>query len=196
MSGVAAPEDGRTPLSRKYAIRIGEHTRPQGYPYTTHKRDLEKIEYRHHPFYGAEVQVIGVLRRFQEVIDLVLLPDGSRLAVPRWMLDPLTCSQLPQRATPCVAPAAVSRLAALIERHRLSAGVPASDSGPSPLTKGIHVPREDSSTLSTVHPGLGGEGKSGVGTVASSPTSALPPNIGSVVEPSGPGRKPTPEPRA
>jgi hypothetical protein len=192
--GTLPARSRRQPVANDREIR--EHTRPQGYPHTTHKRDLKKIEYRHHPFYGTDVQVVGVLRRFQEVIDLVLLPDGSRLAVPRWMLDSLICSQLPQRATPCVAPTAVSRLAALIDRHGLSAGAPASDSGPSTLTKGIHVPREKHSVLSTVHPGLGGERKPGVGTVAAGPTSALPPNIGAVVKPGSPARKPTPESRA
>ena len=47
-------------------------------------------------------------------MDIVQRPDGLQIAVPRWMLDPLVCQQLPQEAKPRVALRVLLRLAELV----------------------------------------------------------------------------------
>ena len=64
---------------------------------------LQKIHYRHHPFYGTEVEVVRALRRFDEQSFVVKLPEGHQIAVPAWMLDAVFCSQLPQCDHPLIA---------------------------------------------------------------------------------------------
>ena len=90
------------------------------HPHTTHKLSFARIEYPHHPFYGMEVEVIRTLRQTGEAIDIIRLPDRARIAVPRWMLDPALCSQLPHEPSPRVALGALMRLAEIVENGRLS----------------------------------------------------------------------------
>ena len=141
-----------------------------------------------------EVKVVRVLRRYQEFIELVQAPDGSHVAVPHWMFDPLTCHSMPQEASPRVALAALLRLSALLQRHRLRPPAGGSKSGSSPLTKGIHVPRQERSILS-IHPGLCTQGQAVVGTVAGSPASPLPSTLDSVITQRGSGQPGTQEPQ-
>ncbi|MGA7395561.1 MAG: hypothetical protein WBV90_10205 [Terrimicrobiaceae bacterium] len=81
------------------------------------------------------MEVLRTLRRACEEIDVVRLPDGLEIAVPRWMLDPLTCSQLPQEARPRVALNALLRLAEIAQGGRLSVEAGASLCGTSTSTK-------------------------------------------------------------
>jgi hypothetical protein len=113
-------------------------------PHTTHELSSpKKIEYRHHPFFGTEVKIIRTLRRFLDEIDIVQLPEGFQIAVPRWMLDPVVCSQLSQEAKPRVAVSALLRLAELIQSRDLPQIRGAARLDPSPLSKGNHVSRPE-----------------------------------------------------
>ena len=89
-----------------------------------------------------EVQVVRTVRRFVDEIDIVQLPAGFQIAVPRWMLDPISCSQLPQEAKPRVALSALLRVVDLVEKRRLPVGCEAALSDTSPPTKGYHVSRQ------------------------------------------------------
>jgi hypothetical protein len=59
--------------------------------------------------------------------------------VPRWMLDSVACSQLPQEVKPRVAVSALLRLADLIQSQDLPQIRGAARLDTSPLTKGKHV---------------------------------------------------------
>jgi hypothetical protein len=119
-------------------------------PHTTHELSPpKKIEYRHHPFSGTEVKIIRAQRRFIDEIDSVQLPEGFQIAVPRWMLDPVACSQLPQEAKPRVAVGALLRLADLLQSHDLPQTQSAACLDTSPLTKGKHVSSRPELNLST-----------------------------------------------
>jgi hypothetical protein len=133
------------------------------------------------------VTVLSTFRQVGQRFHLIGLPDGRRLSVPEWMLDPVACARLPQAATPRLSLAAAARLLVLLERSGLRPAEVRSNSGPSPLTKGTHVPRESSPTLPT-DPGPGSPSSRAVGTTAPSPTSALPSVAGPTAAPSRPPR--------
>jgi hypothetical protein len=109
-------------------------------PHTTHDLSSpKKIQYRHHPFFGTEVKVIRTLRRFLDEIDIVQFPEGFQIAVPRWMLDPVACSQLPQEGKPRVAVRALFQLVQLVQLHRLPPPPKTAGSDTSQPTKAKHV---------------------------------------------------------
>lgn len=118
------------------------------FPHTTHEPLSAKIEYRHHPCYGMEVQVVRARRRGPDAIAIVQRPDGLQIAVPRWMLDPLACQQLPQAAKPRVALRALVRLAELVGTRDLPVRAEASVLEVSPSTQGPHASQEKPSLLS------------------------------------------------
>ena len=70
-----------------------------------------RSHYRHHPFYGSEVEVVRALRRSAEEVLVVKVPQGFQIAVPGWMLDAIHCSRLPQEERQRVALAALLELA-------------------------------------------------------------------------------------
>jgi hypothetical protein len=111
--------------------------------YPLNSRNIQKIEYRHHPYYRAEVKVVRTLRRCLEEIDIVQLPEGFQIAVPRWMLDPVTCQQLPQEAKPRVALSALLRLVGIVQKRTLLVGTDAALLDTTPPTKGNHVSKEN-----------------------------------------------------
>ena len=90
---------------------------------TTHDLYSAKICYRHHPFYGTEVEVVRYLRRTSPAILVVKLPAGPQLAVPEWMLSPLVCEQLKEEAEPRIAIAALQELRQLIDIQPLLTSV-------------------------------------------------------------------------
>ena len=55
--------------------------------------------------------MIRAQRSFAAQIDIVRFDDGEQIALPRWMLDPVLCAQLPQEPKPRVAVSALLRLA-------------------------------------------------------------------------------------
>jgi hypothetical protein len=86
--------------------------------------------------------VVRALRSFLDEIDIVQLPDGVQIAVPRWMLDPVACSQLPQETKPRLSTSALLRLAELVHRHGLPVQVVKATSDASLPTKSEHVSKE------------------------------------------------------
>ena len=87
-------------------------------------------------------------RRGPDAIDIVQRPDGLQIVVPRWMLDPLACQQLPQEAKPRVALRVLLRLAELLKTRDLPVGAETSVLGVSPPTQGHHASNEKSIPLS------------------------------------------------
>ena len=157
------------------AIRKREWRRcASKYPHTTHELSFPKIEYRHHPFYGAEVKVVRTVRRFPDEIDIVQLPQGLQIAVPRWMLDPLACSQLPQEVKPRVALSALLRIAELLQRQRLPISSGGSLSDTSPPTKGHHVSRQNPTLSSSP---LATSQEDALGSVPRSHASSVSPSV-------------------
>ena len=133
---------------------------------------MQKIEYRHHPRFGAEIRVVRALKHFQDEMVTVQFADGRRLGLPRWMLDPETCQRLPQASKPRVAIEALLRLATLWETHRLLPRPNVSGlSVSSPRTEGDYAQRQKraSSSGSTNLPREGV-----VGQVSRRPKTTLP----------------------
>jgi hypothetical protein len=62
---------------------------------------------------------IRALRSFTEHVDIVRLDDGEQIAVPRWMLDPVYCAQLPQETRPRIALPALLRLVSWLAARNL-----------------------------------------------------------------------------
>jgi hypothetical protein len=87
-------------------------------------------------------------RRGPDAIDIVQRPDGLQIAVPRWMLDPLACQQLPQEAKPRVALGALLRLAELVRTRDLPVRAEASVLEVSPPTQDDHASQENPTLLS------------------------------------------------
>jgi hypothetical protein len=143
---------------------------PAAYHHTTHKLSLQKIHYRHHPFYGTEVEVVRALRRFEEESFVVQLPEGHQIAVPAWMFDPVSCDQLPQRDHPSIALRALLELAQLIDAHRLPSPAINSESGPSPRRGGTDALRTEK-ILSSAKAALCEKGA--VGETSPTPSSSL-----------------------
>jgi hypothetical protein len=104
--------------------------------------------------------VIRALRRGNEEVFVVKLPQGLQIAVPGWMLDAIHCGRLPQEARPRVALAALLELAALLNIQRLhfSASRPNSEASPHPETADA---RATKNSLSANQPGLSQEGPLG-----------------------------------
>ena len=92
------------------------------------------------------------LRRCREQIDIVQLAEGFQIAVPRWMLDPVACQQLPQESKPRVALSALRRVQELVQSRGLSHGRAVALSDTSPLTKGDHVSKANPAVLSNPTP--------------------------------------------
>jgi len=120
------------------------------------------------------VKLVRSLRRFVDEIDIVQLPQGFQIAVPRWMLDPATCSQLPQEAKPRVAVSALLRLAELVQSHRLPENDGTAPSGTSQPTKGEHVSRTE---LSLSASSTAASQKDTVGKASRTSTHSLPASV-------------------
>lgn len=111
------------------------------------------------------------LRRFDEESFVVKLPEGLQIGVPGWMLDPVYCSQLPQRDHPLIALKALLELAELIETQRLPSKPSDSQSEPSPGRGGSDALRIKE-RLSSTEAGLCEEGA--VGKTSRTPSGSLP----------------------
>jgi hypothetical protein len=114
---------------------------------------------------------VRALRRFDEQSFVVKLAEGLQIAVPGWMLDPVHCSQLPQRDQPSIALEALLELAQLVEMHRLPSPVINSESGPSSRRGGIDAPRKEERLAST-EAGLWEEGA--VEKTSRTPSASMP----------------------
>jgi hypothetical protein len=113
---------------------------------------------------------VRALRTGQEVVLIVRLPDGFQLAVPRWMLDAVFCSQLPQEPKPRVALAALGQLVELMQAQGLPGERKNSESGASPSPKGNYAPRQQHTALPTE---AGSDPQAPVGEVAGEQSSSL-----------------------
>ena len=85
--------------------------------HTTHPSSITRIGYRPHPFCRQTVEIIRWLRRQPSDSLVVQLPDGIRIAVPSWMLDPLACSQVNHAPAPYVSVDALLVLRALLNHQ-------------------------------------------------------------------------------
>jgi hypothetical protein len=108
--------------------------------------------------------MIRHLRRISSAILIVRLPDGSQLAVPEWMLNPLSCERLIDEAEPRVAISALVELRQLIDSQPL---IPTRDfrSCAQYPTGGQHAQQRESERLAaeTSLRGRGGLGHSSGG---------------------------------
>ena len=141
-------------------------------PHTTHQLSLQKIHYRHHPFYGAEVAVIRVLRRCGQEVLLIKVPAGFQIAIPGWMLDPVFCGGLPQEPRPRVSLVALLALLALSQSQHLPGACGAAQ------TEGSHELKIKDRLLSDP-PHLPQEGP--VGNISRTQSHSLPRTDGAVV---------------
>jgi hypothetical protein len=179
--------NGRASVARR-SVRCrprcsGSRTNGATSPHTTHLLRSPRIEYRHHPYHQAEVKIIRALRSCLDQIDIVQLPEGTQIAVPRWMLDPVVCQQLPQESKPRIALQVLLRLLAMLKTHPLPGGPSAALSDLSPSTKGRHVSEES-------HPSSPGAitsvPKHALAAAARTDSSA----VSSVIDPTHPTRRP------
>ena len=92
------------------------------------------------------------LRSSEEQIDIVRLNDGQQIAVPRWMLDPVYCAQLPQEKRPRVAIPALLRLSEWLTEQILLRGQSALQPEGSNNMKGQHALRQNPPALSAPAP--------------------------------------------
>lgn len=116
-------------------------------------------------------------------IDIVELPEGFRIAVPRWMLDSVTCGQLPQEAKPRAGLKALLRLVELL--NRLPAHFQRAVSEASPPTKGEHASNSIDPILSTL---TAPSQEEPLGSIARSDAPAVPPGAGPTAASSGAGK--------
>lgn len=134
---------------------------------------MQRIEYRHHPRFGADVRVVRTLKHFQEEVVTVQFDDGSRLGVPRWMLDPATCNRLTQATSPRIAVQALLRLLTVWEVHHLhrqDKGPSSRVSSPSTSTEGDYAQSQNRPMPST---STGPSREGAMGQVAHGPETAL-----------------------
>jgi hypothetical protein len=118
-------------------------------PHTTHDPHSIKICYRFHPFNGVEVEVIRFLRISRSVILIVkLLPGGTQIAVPEWMLNPQFCDRLSIEDKPRISIDALMDLRRLIDAQSLSSAAKAPAHAESPAGE-LHGQQQKSSRLAT-----------------------------------------------
>lgn len=120
--------------------------------------------------------MVRALRSSVDRIDIVGLPQGFQIAVPRWMLDPVVCSQLRQEAKPRLALSALGRLVDLVRRGRLPMAPATAASGSSTPAHGHHASRQEASLLSSA---VTPPQEVDLGTVSGIETTALSPPAGS-----------------
>ena len=82
--------------------------------HNTHRLSPQKICYRHHPFFGSEVEVVRALRTCGQAVVVIKVPAGFQVAIPTWMLDSVQCQSLRQEARPRASLAALLELLALV----------------------------------------------------------------------------------
>ena len=129
----------------------GCRTRPRGdgsrtsaavYPHTAHESSALQICYRHHPFFGSEVDLVRTLRRNHADVVVVSLPDQVQIAVPRWMLDPRACDQLPAEDCARIGLPALRSLRTLLNSQPLSVTGSREDSCATRIPGGIDAQTE------------------------------------------------------
>jgi hypothetical protein len=89
------------------------------YQRNAHQLSLGRIHYRHHPFFGQEVEILHPFPALSSTHWIVRLQEGLRIAVPTWMLDAIFCDQLKEEASPRVAVFALLSLSDLLDHQEL-----------------------------------------------------------------------------
>lgn len=123
---------------------------------TAHHGKTARIEYRYHPLFGREVQVV---RRYpREGADgvLIALPDGSHCVIPGWMLQAATCACLVDAPTPRISIDALLDLRSVLDSQSTPADSAADDGDASRAEEGDdHADSADSDASPALVP-LGG----------------------------------------
>jgi hypothetical protein len=97
-----------------------QHVDGAAYPHTAQQLGRSRICYPFHPFFGHEVEILRWLRRQEEPCAVVRI-DGEgqaealRIAVPRWMLDPVACQNMQTQARPRIDLRALQQLRQLLD---------------------------------------------------------------------------------
>ena len=89
------------------------------------------------------MKIIRALRSYLDEIDIVQLPQGTQIGVPRWMLDPVVCERLSQESKARIALPVLIRLLDLVRICALPIHSAVALSGLSPSTKGQHASEEN-----------------------------------------------------
>jgi hypothetical protein len=99
------------------------------------------ICYRYHPFYNSSGRILRRSRYRGGEEFVIELDDRTAIAVPAWMLDPVSCERLVVEPRPGLALAALRELRRLVDAHSMSqAGKVGSTDGSSNPSGGRHEP--------------------------------------------------------
>src|SRR3954452_25177962 len=88
--------------------------------HTAHPSPSVTICYRYHPFYNCSGRILRRSRYRGGEQFVVQLDDGTALAVPAWMLDPLLCAGLIVEPRPRLSQGSLRVVRRLIDSHPLS----------------------------------------------------------------------------
>ncbi len=136
----------------------------------THNPQSATVHYPYHPLYGQE---IGVVRRYPSRNSdgyLIEWPDGSRRAIPGWMLDPISCAKVRCMKEPILALSALCSLRLLLDSQPfISTSTCATISGESLPPGGKHETKNVTNSA-PVRP----DGRSPVGSVSEEDAEPLP----------------------
>ena len=83
--------------------------------HTAHIPGSGAIHYRHHPLFGEEVEVLRRCRRDAVDCVMIVVADGTRCLIPKWMLDSASCSTVVDQDTPTIAFSALCSLRDLLD---------------------------------------------------------------------------------
>ena len=78
------------------------------------------ICYRYHPFYNSSGRILRRSRYRGGEEFVIELDDRTAIAVPAWMLDPVSCERLVVEPRPRLGLAALRELRRLVEAHPVS----------------------------------------------------------------------------
>ena len=119
--------------------------------HTAHEPACQRVCYRFHPLFGKSISVI---RRYPITSPdgvIIALPDGSKCALPLWMLDPVFCASLTILPEPRIAIVALRALRELIDSSSLLSPSSSTSAGASPSPGGPDAPSTPNrSTTATV----------------------------------------------
>jgi hypothetical protein len=110
------------------------------------------ICYRFHPFYNSSGRILRRSRCRGGEQFIIQLDDGTALAVPAWMLDPVFCERLVVEPRPRLGLEALRELRRLIEAHPVSRAVKGGSTDDSSSPSGERhepIPAHDGGPAST-----------------------------------------------
>jgi len=113
---------GRSIKCRRHPGACGWRSCGGRHRHTAHQLGPARVEYRFHPLYGREVQVIRNLRTREEPGVIVQGEEDLRLLIPCWMLDESCCRGVAVQNQPRIALEALVGLRALIDEQSMLTG--------------------------------------------------------------------------